>query len=93
MLVVVDQKTVFCVHADHGSPVHEDTRDFCQLFVEDVGDLFGKILVRLLRSEGGSRESVLDNVGHSRFGGVRESRGQGLEARDFKGFIERRAET
>lgn len=55
---------------NHGSADREDLRDHRQLVVEDVGDLFFKVLIGVLRSEGGGRESVPHDVVHGSFGGV-----------------------
>lgn len=92
MLVVVDQEAVFRMNADHGSADFEDLRDFRELVFEDVGDLFFEVLVEVLGSEGGGRESVPHNVVHASEGGVGESGREGFEADEFKFFFERRAE-
>lgn len=93
VLVMVNEKTVFRVDADYRSADLKDLWDFRQLVAEDVGDLFCKSLVGVLCSEGGNRESVLNDVVHLSFGGNGGSGRQWLEANDLNLFFERRAET
>lgn len=92
VLVVVNQEAVFRMNADHGSADFKDLRDFRELIFEDVGDLFFEVLVEVLGSEGGGRESVPDNVVHASEGGVGERGREGFEADELKFFFERRAE-
>lgn len=89
VLVVVNQEAVFHMNAHYGSADFEDLRDFRQLVVEDGRDFFFEVLLEVLGSKGGGRETVPDNVVHASKGGVGESGREWFEADEFKFFFER----